>query len=203
MKVAIERKSAVLKSNAVHHRVDSLTGIAALISIAMSNLYPTLAGMDALGGLAISFMVIRAGWGNTFTSLEELADASVSAEVKTKVHRVTEQALADSALSAAEVRSVGGTKAGQSYLLEATVALKGSMELQELAAVERLIRERIREKVRGARRIRIRFVVADSETNDSMDEFIAPSESGKSTPEEREYLHHEENGQLNKKDKTL
>ncbi|KAF2669703.1 cation efflux protein [Microthyrium microscopicum] len=198
MKVAKERKSAVLESNAVHHRVDSLTGIAALLSIAVANMFPTFAGMDAVGGLAISFMVVRAGWGNTITSLEELADASISEEVKTKTQKVARQALADSNCSNFEVQDVSGTKAGQNFLLDVTIGVPATMTLEQLASVESVVRERIGSKVRGARRIRIRFV--DAQAEEALDEFIAPSSTAASTPEsEEEHHHHNGNG----KDKSI
>src|ERR1700712_4929804 len=93
MKVARERKSSVLESNAIHHRVDSLTGIVALVTIAASNLYPALSSLDAVGGLLISWMVIRAGWGNTKIALTELADASISQEIRDKAITVADAAV--------------------------------------------------------------------------------------------------------------
>ena len=44
MKVARERKSSVLASNAVHHRVDSLTGIVTLFAILGANFFKTPPG---------------------------------------------------------------------------------------------------------------------------------------------------------------
>ena len=190
MKIAKERRSAVLESNAVHHRVDSLTGIAALISIAVSNLFPTFTGMDAIGGLLISWMVIRAGWGNTLTSLYELADSSISDEIKDKVRHAASQALEDSALDFASLHNVQGIKAGQNYLLEVEVAVPGSRRLEDLSRVEDVIREKVGNTVRGARRVRVRFVPMDSERGDFVDEFISPSVSVRSTPEPEPAHHH-------------
>src|SRR6201994_1596460 len=118
MKIAKQRKSAVLESNAIHHRVDSLTGIVALSTIAISNIIPSLSSLDAVGGLLISWMVIRAGWGNTMTSLTELADASVPDEVKKTVYSVANQAVHEAFPSIAEAREVSGTKAGQNYFFD-------------------------------------------------------------------------------------
>jgi divalent metal cation (Fe/Co/Zn/Cd) transporter len=196
MKVAIERKSAVLKSNAVHHRVDSLTGIAALLSIAVSNIFPTFAGMDAVGGLLISYMVIRAGWGNTIVSLQELADKAVSDEVKEKARGEAEKAVQDCNITGAEIKNLSGTKAGQNYLLDVTIAAPSAATIQQTADAEKVIRERIASKVRGARRIRIRFVAVEDEFN-SMDEFVTPSDSAPSSPQpehDHDHDHHDQNG---------
>jgi divalent metal cation (Fe/Co/Zn/Cd) transporter len=182
MKVAKERKSSVLESNAVHHRVDSLTGIAALLSIAVSNIFPTFAGMDSVGGLLISWLVVRAGWGNTYTSLVELADAGVDVEIKDKAQRAATKALEALGQSDVEVRKVQGIKAGQSYLLELEVAVRKSWTVNQTHGIEDAIRKRIGEKVRGVRRVRIRFVPIES-VEDFEEEFISPSVSARSSPE--------------------
>jgi divalent metal cation (Fe/Co/Zn/Cd) transporter len=200
MKVAKERKSAVLHSNAVHHRVDSLTGIAALVAIAVSNVFPTFVGVDALGGLIISWMVIKAGWGNTWTSLSELADASISEKTKIRVRRASSQALQESALDFVDVRNVQGIKAGQNYLLEVEVAVPGNRKLEDLCHIEDVIRERVGAKVRGARRVRVKFLAVDSDRGDFVDEFISPSVSARSSPEpEEEHDHHDEQSGLREK----
>src|ERR1700761_4579794 len=190
LKVAKERKSSVLESNAIHHRVDSLTGIAALVSIAVSNIFPTFRGMDALGGLLISWLVVRAGWGNTKTSLVELADAGIDSEVKTKVQRAATKALASMQHHDIEVRKVQGIKAGQSYLLELEIAVPQDWTVTRTRAVEDAVRVRIGEKVRGARRVRVRFVPIDS-GEDFVEEFISPSVSARSSPEPEEQHEHD------------
>ena len=82
MKVARERKSSVLASNAVHHRVDSLTGIVTLAVILGANFMQNAAWLDPVGGLLISLMVIRAGAENTVSSLQELADRGIDTKSK-------------------------------------------------------------------------------------------------------------------------
>ncbi|TQS31451.1 hypothetical protein Golomagni_08265, partial [Golovinomyces magnicellulatus] len=82
MKVAKERKSSVLASNAVHHRVDSLTGIVTLAAIVGANLVQNAAWLDPVGGLLISLMVIKAGTDNTQSALYELADQSIDDDVQ-------------------------------------------------------------------------------------------------------------------------
>ena len=190
MKVAKERKSSVLESNAVHHRVDSLTGIAALLSIAVSNIFPTFAGMDSVGGLLISWLVVRAGWGNTYTSLVELADAGVDIEIKDKAQRAATKALEALGQAEVEVRKVQGIKAGQSYLLELELAVPRHWSVTQTHDVEDAVRKRIGEKVRGVRRVRIRFVPIES-AEDFEEEFISPSVSARSSPEPEDEHDHD------------
>ncbi|QDS72152.1 hypothetical protein FKW77_004389 [Venturia effusa] len=191
MKVAKERKSSVLESNAVHHRVDSLTGIAALFSIAVSNIFPAFVGMDSVGGLLISWLVIKAGWGNTRTALVELADQGIDQEVKDKVNLAATKALEATQQSHIEVRKIQGIKAGQSYLLELELAVPSDYTIVETRAIEGAVRTRVGEKVRGVRRVKVRFV-PNASGEDFVQEFVSPSVSARSSPEpedEHEHSH--------------
>ena len=71
IKVARERKSAVLASNAMHHRIDALTSIVALLTIGCAYVFGTAAWCDPLGKLVIALMVVKAGWGNTRQAVME------------------------------------------------------------------------------------------------------------------------------------
>src|SRR5438552_488278 len=112
LKVAKERKSSVLASNAYHHRVDSLTAFVALLMIAGSNVLNNASWLDPVGGLVISLMVVQAGWGNTKASLLELADVGVDDEMKNSVRRAASKALdgvnTRSSAGNIEIRSVQG-----------------------------------------------------------------------------------------------
>ncbi|KAK0748792.1 cation efflux protein [Apiosordaria backusii] len=93
MKVARDRKSSVLASNAVHHRVDSLTGIVTLLAILGANFLSNAAWLDPVGGLLISLLVIKAGFTNTLSALYELADRSIDEEVRSSVKKQVTKSL--------------------------------------------------------------------------------------------------------------
>lgn len=191
LKVAKERKSSVLESNAVHHRVDSLTSIAAMVSIGVSNVFPGFHGADSIGGLLITYLVVRTGWGNTRAALNELADAGMDDEVKEKVRHTASKALAAaSAEHDVRVGSIQGIKAGQSYSMEVELQVPSQLSISLLQPLEQIVRENIGAKVRGARRVRIRFVSKDAEPDD-MTEFISPSVSARSSPEPEEAHDHD------------
>jgi divalent metal cation (Fe/Co/Zn/Cd) transporter len=176
MKVAAERRSAVLKSNAMHHRVDSLTGLAALASVAVANLWPGFAAADALAGLAIAAMVVRAGWGNTGAALRELADSSVEASVLDRVRAAAVAALeagfkGDGRAGLAPgpkgepaeavvpvVRGVRAVRAGQNLLVDVEVVLEPHVTVARAGEMEEAVRERVAGEVRGVRLVRVRFV---------------------------------------------
>ena len=203
MKIAKERKSSVLASNAVHHRIDSLTSIVALLTIGGAHVISDASWLDPVGGLIIAAMVIRAGWGNTMSALLELGDVSVDDEVKQKVSRVANRAIrgghktnfADAVVggSEVEVRDVQGVKSGQNYLVDIELGAPSTFTLQQLNAVEDAIKTRIGLKVRGVRRLRCKFVSNDGTDTKLTTDYIAADISPRSSPEpssEEDDAHH-------------
>jgi divalent metal cation (Fe/Co/Zn/Cd) transporter len=174
MKVARERKSSVLASNAIHHRVDSLTGIVTLAAILGANIVENAAWLDPVGGLLISIMVVKAGYDNTKEALYELADRSLDDEVKNSVRKQAHRALANvSEGHLAELREISGTKSGQNYLVDVELAVPGAWTVDDAKDLEDAVRMQVGSKVRGVRRLRVRFVSGDKPVNEKFDEFIS------------------------------
>lgn len=210
IKVARERKSSVLASNAVHHRIDSLTSIVALIAITGSRLFG-VTWLDPVGGLIVSIMVIRAGLGNTRAALLELADVGIDSEIKGSVRKAVSKAVEASSAkqdsNKIKVRDVQGVKAGQNYLVDVELGVPEIWSLVETRPIEEAVRQRIGSKVRGIRRVRVRFVSNESQQTDFSDEFIDRDVSPRSSPEpedeeiKHEHDHHETspNGNIRKR----
>lgn len=157
MKVARQKRSSVLASNAYHHRVDSLTAFVALLTITASNFLTNAQWLDPVGGLIISGMIIQAGWVNTKTALFELSDVSFDNEIKEKVQKAAALALEEDMESAAKIKGVQGVKSGQNVLVEVEVAAPGDWTVAKIDQVEESIRKKIGNKVRGVRRVIVRF----------------------------------------------
>lgn len=199
MKIAKERKSSVLASNAIHHRVDSLTSIVALLTIGGSHFITNASWLDPVGGLIISFMVIRAGWGNFQTSLLELADVTIDEEVKASVRRAATKALKGDAGKGlagvaggdqVTIKDIQGIKSGQNYLVDIDLAVPSAYSVHETSQIENAVRERLGAKVRGVRRVGFRFTPDDS-ASDFSSEFISANISPRSSPEpEDEHADH-------------
>lgn len=184
MKIAVQRKSSVLASNAVHHRVDSLTSIVALLTIGGAHVLPDASWLDPVGGLIISLMVIRAGWGNTRVSLLELADVSVDEEMCESVEKATSKALNTlSNGNEIQLRKVQGLKSGQNYLMDVELGVPGTWSVDRTHEVEQFVRERVGSRVRGVKKLRIRFLPSTSSEGDFINEFIARDVSPRSSPE--------------------
>lgn len=206
MKIAKEKKSSVLASNAVHHRIDSLTSIVALMTIGGAHVIADASWLDPVGGLIISAMVIRAGWQNTWTSLLELADVSLDQEVKQSVERAARKALTASQNSRSaggnradevQIKEIQGTKSGQNYLIDIELAVPSSFTLADMQPLEDAVRERCGAKVRGVRKVRVKFTSTTNPTAfDS--EFIPANVSPRSSPEpedeQDEHNHRHANG---------
>jgi divalent metal cation (Fe/Co/Zn/Cd) transporter len=204
MKIARERKSSVLASNAVHHRIDSLTSIVALATIGGAHVFADASWLDPVGGLLISAMVIRAGWGNTKAALLELADVTVDSEVKSNVRRAATRALKGDPAKGlepvqygeeTEIRDIQGVKSGQNYLMDIELAVPKDFTVEQMEAIEEAVRQRCGTKVRGVRRVRVKFVQLDDTNATLGGDFIAADVSPRSSPEpedEHDHDHHHE-----------
>jgi divalent metal cation (Fe/Co/Zn/Cd) transporter len=200
MKVAKERKSSVLASNAVHHRVDSLTGIVTLVAIVGANALQDAAWLDPVGGLLISIMVVNAGWGNTKAALQELIDKTIDDDVKASVRKHTQRALANITEGhQAELRDVTGVKSGQNYMVDLEMSVPGAWTVTDVRELEDAVRTQVGAKVRGVRRVRVRFVPNDVESEKKFDEFISgsvspPPEELEADEHDHDHDHDHENG---------
>lgn len=180
----------------MHHRIDSLTSIVALIAILGSHLLHDVSWLDPVGGLLVSMMVVRAGWGNTGNALLELADVGVAREIKDSVRKAAETALTEGSLTdgkihgaEVEVQDIQGVKAGQNYLMNIEVAVPSGWSIQDTSKVEDIIRKKVGSKVRGVRRVGVRFVAKEAGIRDFSDEFIGRDISPTSDSEREGHDH--------------
>lgn len=183
MKIAKERKSSVLSSNAIHHRIDSLTSIVALVAIGGAHFLQNASYLDPVGGLIVSLMVINAGWGNTRAALMELVDVGLDNEIKESVQKASDKALAlrQERLS---IRAIGGSKSGQNYLVELTVQVPIGTTVHETRVLEEDLRGIVGAEVRGVKRIKVRFV---EEGIEAPSEFVFKEEDVSGQVEEHKH----------------
>lgn len=70
MAIARRQNSPILASNAIHHRIDSLSSVVALVAIAGAYIFPSAASwLDPAGTCVIAAMVLHAGWNNVWETL--------------------------------------------------------------------------------------------------------------------------------------
>ncbi|KAH3680788.1 hypothetical protein WICMUC_000139 [Wickerhamomyces mucosus] len=75
-KIAQQTNSKVLLANAWHHRVDSLTSLVALVTITSGH-FLNITSLDAVGGLLVSGLIIKAGFNGIKLAINELIDRSI------------------------------------------------------------------------------------------------------------------------------
>nr|POE77672.1 mitochondrial metal transporter 2 [Quercus suber] len=172
MKIAKQKRSSVLASNAYHHRVDSLTAFVALLTICASHFFNGAQWLDPVGGLIISGMIIQAGWGNTKSAFLELADVTMDEDVRQTVQKSAASALEEAVGGSASIRGVQGIKSGQNFLVEIEVAAPTTWSLAYTNDVEAAIRESVGRN-RGVRRVTVRFVSSETDDAAFRGEFIA------------------------------
>lgn len=191
LKVANERKSAVLASNAYHHRVDSLTAFVALLLIVGSNFLNNAQWLDPVGGLVISLMVVQAGFGNTKQALLELADVGVEDEMKDNVRTAASKAIAGitTASEPVNIRAIQGVKAGQNYLMDVELGVPGTWTVSQTRDVEDAVRQQIGANVRGVKKVRVRFVNNTAQEPDFLDEFIPGNDEAPSSETAHDHDH--------------
>jgi len=173
MKIAKQKKSSVLASNAYHHRVDSLTSFVALFVVIASRWVENAAWLDPVGGLIISGMVVQAGLTNTKSALLELADVAMDKDMKTKISETAFSALQEYAGEDVKLHGVQGIKSGQNLLVEIEVRAPGGITLDRANDIENFLRQEVTAKVRGVRRVRVRFTSDGEEHAAFTDEFVA------------------------------
>jgi len=199
MKVAKERKSSVLASNAVHHRVDCLTSIVALVAIGGAHIFEGAGWLDPVGGGLVSLLVIQAGFGNTRQAIYELVDIGVDEEVKSSVEKAATRAITESdeiikiGNNDVEVADVQGIKAGQNYLMDIELAVPGDLTVNQTRQIEEIVRVKVGAKVRGCRRVRVKFVSKEQEIPDFTEDFIGADVSPRSSPEPEDGEEHPHN----------
>jgi len=174
LKIAKEKRSSVLASNAYHHRVDSLTAFVALATITASHFLNNASWLDPIGGLVISGMIVQAGYGNTKNALLELADVGVDDDVKEGVAAAAKQAL-DEHHGDLDIQQplVQGIKSGQNYLMEIAIGVPASTTLDQTKAIEDRVRESVAAKVKGVKRVTVHFSTTESGGSNFADEFVA------------------------------
>ncbi|CUM56949.1 unnamed protein product [Debaryomyces fabryi] len=137
MKIAVETNSKVLVANAWHHRVDSLTAVVALLTVAGGNIF-NVAWLDSIGGLCVSVLIIKAGWDSFKTSIFELIDKGedVESEVFSKVHDIVTEEIKNVANNEFKIDKLSVLNSGAITNIYMTLSTSKEFRLKELNQIE-------------------------------------------------------------------
>lgn len=194
IKIAKQKRSSVLASNAYHHRIDSLTSLVALVMISASHFMSNAQWLDPVGGLIISGMIVQAGWGNTKNALLELADVAMDDDVRQNVDKTAKKVLQQRVGQDAQVRGVQGMKSGQNFLVHMEVSTPSDWSIGQANALEKELREKVSKEVKGVRRVTVKFVADKKEEEEPfVDEFVqgrlSDAEEGHDHEHEHDHAH--------------
>lgn len=137
MQIAVETNSKVLVANAWHHRVDSLTAVVALLTVAGGNIF-NVAWLDSIGGLCVSMLIIKAGWDSFKTSIVELIDKGEDAEseVFSKVHDIVTDEIKNVANNDFKIEKLSVLNSGAITNVYMTLSTSKEFRLKELNQIE-------------------------------------------------------------------
>lgn len=113
-------------------------------------------------------MIIQAGWVNTKSALFELADVGMDEEAREGAETAAKAIMKG---NDAEIRGVQGIKSGQNLMFEVEVGVPEDWSVAHANNVEAEIREAIVQKVKGTKRVNIRFTTKSAEHAPFVDQF--------------------------------
>lgn len=174
-KVADEEHSPVLYANAIHHRSDAYSSFVALFAIIGSWLFPALP-LDPIGGLLVSFVILKQGlnlFGGAFT---ELTDAGISANSQRKLVHALNPLLSSPSLPSSvlgngfhdttellAVRHLRARRAGSLMYVDLTADVPSNMSVTATSRLEVKISQTLKEARREISEVRVKFHPVDTD----------------------------------------
>lgn len=156
MKIAIEQRSELLKANAYHHRMDSLSSLVATVAIGGVWLMGWT-WLDPVGGLLVALTILNAAWQTARGALVELADAAIDSTTRAKMTDCLREAV--KGLSGVErVLGVQGQRSGPNYVIEAAVLVKADFRVATANELQDVISSRMVEAFDGVKLCRVKFL---------------------------------------------
>lgn len=168
-KVAKQTNSKVLLANAWHHRVDSLTSLVALVTITSGH-FLSISSLDAVGGLLVSGLVIKAGYKGIVVAVNELIDRSVPTtderyiEVETKLQDLLTKLLSNNnskkKYSIKElILLTSGPNIHAKVILEAPLQRWDNiLDINEFEVVSQHLKKQLIDNVENLRHVTIEYV---------------------------------------------
>lgn len=180
MKIAIEQRSELLKANAYHHRMDSLSSLVA--TFAIGGVW--LGGwtwLDPVGGLLVAMTILNAAWQTAKGALTELADESIDSTTRAQMTTSLESAVQELSISQIrQVLGVQGTKSGPNFLLECAVTVDPTLPCHSINEVQSLLSGHMIRHIDGVKRCEIKVLAHGGEYPEwtELDKTIIPDQHG-------------------------
>lgn len=168
MKVANETNSKVLVANAWHHRVDSLTALVAVVTVTGGVMF-NVAWLDSIGGLLVSVLIIRAGWGSFKNSIYELIDRgeTKNGEISLKCKSIINESLNQQPFKISKL-SVLASGANSNIFI--TVVTPTNYRMNELNDLESNIITSIKDLDKFIRNVFVQFKQVDNDVYEKLND---------------------------------
>ncbi|CAL1185669.1 unnamed protein product [Candida parapsilosis] len=166
MQIAVETNSKVLVANAWHHRVDSLTAIVALLTVAGGVMF-NIAWLDSVGGMGVSVLIIKAGWDTLKEAWYELIDRGEQpgSDLYNKVETIISHELQSNAqLNQFKLKQLSVLSSGANTNINFVLLTQNkSIDLITLNKYEKTLTDLIKQDDRFVRNVSIKFEVAEDD----------------------------------------
>ncbi len=144
--VGEQENSRAIKANALDHRSDVLSSLAALVGIGGARLgagfgYPIFYYLDPLAGIMVAVLIIMMGLGIMRDAGKELMDSMCSPEL---LHEIS--SLAQTVPNVKEIHQVRVRSSGSCLLVDIEIGIEGSLTVEEGHAVAHDVEENLFQK---------------------------------------------------------
>ncbi|PPQ79941.1 hypothetical protein CVT25_003013 [Psilocybe cyanescens] len=164
--VADEEKSPVLLANAIHHRSDAYSSLVAFFAILGTWFFPAFP-LDPIGGLIVSVVILRQGFGLLAGAWGDLTDASVSQRTRRSLSKVLEPLVNKSPSSLngnktplpplLSIHHLRARHAGSLMFVDLTAEVKGTITISQASALEEKIEQTLKAARKEITEVRVTF----------------------------------------------
>ncbi|KAG6842189.1 hypothetical protein C0991_001682 [Blastosporella zonata] len=156
--VADEEKSPVLLANAVHHRSDAYSSVVAFFAILGTWIFPAIP-LDPIGGLLVSFVILRQGLELLFGAWGDLTDAGVPPKTQRSIERKLNPLLNSTASSSSllGIHDLRARRSGSLLFVDLTAMVSPTMSVCDTSALDEKITRTLKEARKEITEVRIKF----------------------------------------------
>ncbi len=138
----IRLNSPMLIAKAWHHRADSISALAVLLSLFIFAYFPTLSLINPITTVIIAGLILHSAWEVGGNAVKELIDFAPSLETIALIEEMAEEVEGVTFTHNIRIRSMGGA-----LYVELTAEIDPTLTVAEGYAVVKQIREKIMDKV--------------------------------------------------------
>ncbi len=138
----VRLNSPMLIAKAWHHRADSISALAVLLSIFVSSYFPAFALINQVTTVVIAGLILHSAWEVGSNAVKELIDFAPSLETIALIEEMAEEVQGVTFTHSIRIRSMGGA-----LYVELTAETDPNLTVAEGYAIVKQIRETVKNKV--------------------------------------------------------